>query len=85
MQLLTGISRSETPLNDDPMLIASLLPGSNDGSHAVQRRQTLIEALRSQHTQFTFCHVQPASVILRDSVLVVHRKICYHREIRLAG
>ena len=85
MQFLTCNSRSETPLNDDPMLIAFLLPGSNDGSNAFRRRPTLIEALRSQHTQFTFCSVQPASVILRDSVLVVHRKICYHREIRLAG
>jgi hypothetical protein len=85
MQFLTCISRSETPLHDDPLLMASLLPGSNDGSHAVQRRPTLIEALTSPHTPFTFCQVQPASVILRDSVLVVHRKICYHREIRLAG
>ena len=85
MQFLTCLSRSETPRNDDLMLIASLLPASHDGSHAVQRRQTLIEALRSQHPQFTFCSVQPASVILRGSVLVVHRKICYHREIRLAG
>jgi hypothetical protein len=64
MQFLTCNSRSETPLHDDPMLIASLLPGSNDGSNAVQRRQTLIEALTSQHTPFTFCHVQPTSVIL---------------------
>jgi len=63
MQLLTSVSSIKTPLNGDAVIITPLLPGSNDGSNALNRRQALEQALTGQHTQFKLGHVQPTAML----------------------
>src|SRR6266699_231242 len=63
MQLFTGISGGKAPLHLNLMGIAPLLPGSDDLTHPLHRRQTLRQALTSQHREFDLSHVQPAAML----------------------
>src|SRR5258708_8030834 len=65
MQLTARISSGEMILNGGMVLIVPTLPRSNNRSNAFHGRQSLIEALTSQHTQLKLSHVQPASMLGR--------------------
>ncbi len=67
MQLLTSLGSRKTPLNSDLVIIAPLLPGSNDRPDPWYGRQPLIQALPPQDREFNLGHIQP-TVMLRGVV-----------------
>ncbi len=63
MQLLTSLGSRKTPLNSDLVIIAPLLPGSNDRPDPWYGRQPLIQALPPQDREFNLGHIQPTVML----------------------
>src|SRR5256885_17138458 len=63
MKLDAGLFDAESPVDFDCVAVASLIPGSDLGSHLVDRANAACQTLARERAEFVLGHVQPASML----------------------